>query len=433
MGVRGRFLLVAGLASAFAPAASAAAPRLVTVGYRTPGALHGLRVVRRIPALRTAEVRVANERVAVRLRSRPGIRFVQRLVPRTRSGSPVFAQGTLAVPEWQFAAAHEDLVPSWVQQAAANVTIAVVDTGADLNVPSLAAKAPITWNVTTNSAAVSDQVGHGTFVASLAAGSISTPNAMQGFGGAAKLMIVQANRGGTGFSDVDEANAIVWATDHGANIINLSLGGTQTSVVERSAVQYAMSKGVLLVAAAGNSAQEGNPTVYPAALIGRSGLVVGAADEGGARASFSTTGSYVDLLAPGVDVLGALANGVSSTLFAPASTPGAFGSYGYGSGTSYAAPEIAGAAALVLAANPSLSATAVAQTLEATASGSGTWTNALAFGDVNVAAAVQRALGGAAPTLVQPPILVKPKQAKPKKNATTEPAGKKRSSIQRPG
>lgn len=432
MGVRGRFLLVAGLASAFAPAASAAVPRLLTVGYRTPAALHGLRVMQRIPALRTAEVRVANERVAARLRSRPGIRFVQRVVPRTRFGSEV-SLSALAVPEWQWTAAHENLVPSWVQAAAANVTIAVVDTGADLTVPSLAAKAPITWNVTTSSPAVSDQVGHGTFVASLAAGSVSTPDAMQGFGGAAKLMIVQANRGGTGFSDVDEADAIVWATDHGANIINLSLGGTQTSVVEQSAVQYAMSKGVLLVAAAGNSAQNGNPTMYPAALIGRNGLVVGAADAGGARAPFSSTGSYVDLLAPGVDVLGALASGISSGFFTPTSTPGAVGSYGYGSGTSYSAPEVAGAAALVMGANPSLGAAGAAQTLEATASGAGVWTNDLAFGDLNVAAAVQRATGGPAPALAPPPQPVKPKQAKPKKNATTQPAGKKRPAIQRPG
>jgi subtilisin family serine protease len=72
-------------------------------------------------------------------------------------------------------------------------------------------------------------------------------------------------------------------------------------------------------------------------------------------------------------------------------TPGATGSYGFGSGTSYAAPEVAGAAALVWAANPSLDAAGVAATIEATASSHGRWTRELAFGNVDVAAAVYRA------------------------------------------
>jgi subtilisin family serine protease len=235
---------------------------------------------------------------------------------------------------------------------------------------------------------------------------------MSGFGGDARLMIVQANRGGTGFSDADEANAIVWAVDHGANIVNLSLGGTQTSQVERSAIDYAAQHGVLLVAAAGNSAQQGNPTVYPAALVGDSGLVVGASDAAGVRASFSTTGSYVDVLAPGVDVLGALASGASSASFTPVATPGSNGTYGFGTGTSYASPEVAGAAALVWAANPKLDAAGVAATLEATAAGHGAWTNDLAFGTIDVAAAVQHAASAAAPTVSRPVVVTKPKVQK---------------------
>jgi subtilisin family serine protease len=329
---------------------------------------------------------------------------------------------TLTVPEWQWSAVHADLVPAWVQQAARSITIAVIDTGADILAPSLAAKSPVTWNVTTGSSTVHDSVGHGTFVASLAGGTTSDPNGMSGFGGDARLMIVQANRGGTGFSDLDEANAIVWAVDHGANIINLSLGGTQTSLVERNAIDYATQHGVLLVAAAGNSAEQGNPTVYPAALIGRAGLVVGASNASGARAPFSTTGTYVDVLAPGVDVLGALASGISSTFFSPVATPGSNGAYGYGSGTSYAAPEAAGAAALVWAANPKLDAAGVAATLEATAASQGAWTKELAFGTIDVAAAVLRATGGSPPTVSRPVIAAKPK---PQKAAKVRAAAKK--------
>jgi subtilisin family serine protease len=391
MGVRGSCCVVAAVATICAPTAGAAG-RLVSVGYSAPSALHGLRVDLRVPALRTARVHVPSLRAVRQLRARPGIRFVQLEQPRADTGAPTLsAASTPAVPEWQWAAAHEDLVPPWVQAAAASVTIAVVDTGADVTVPSLAAKSPTTYDVATQTDAVHDSVGHGTFVASLAAGAIGGSAGMSGFGGAAALVIVQANRGGTSFSDLDEAAAIVWAVDHGARIVNLSLGGSQTSLVERGAVDYATSHGVLLVAAAGNSGQVGNPVVYPAALLGPAGLVVGAAAPGGARAPFSTKGGYVDVLAPGVDVLGALAPGIPAGLLSPVDTPGATGNYGFGSGTSYAAPEVAGAAALVWAANPSLDAAGVAATIEATASSHGRWTRELAFGNVDVAAAVYRA------------------------------------------
>jgi subtilisin family serine protease len=387
----------------------ASANRVFSVGYRTPASLHGLQVLSRIEALRTAEVRVPNARAEGALRSRPGIRFVQQIAPRAQADAPEipFSAG-LSTPEWQWNAVHADQVPAWVQQAARRITIAIIDTGADVLAPNIAAKSPVTWNVASGVSTVHDSVGHGTFVASLAAGVSADVGGMSGFGGEARLMIVQANRGGLGFSDVDESRAIVWAVDHGANIINLSLGGARTSQVERKAIDYATKRGVLLVAAAGNSAEQGNPTVYPAALIGATGLVVGASNAAGERASFSTTGPFVDVLAPGVDVLGALASGISSTFFTPASTPGSTGAYGYGTGTSYAAPEAAGAAALVWAANPNLDAAGVAATLEATAAGQGTWTNELAFGTIDIAAAVAHAAGGPPPTLARP-VVAKPK------------------------
>ena len=396
MGRKGVGCLAAAIALTIAPAASA--DRLVSVGYTSPANLHGLRVVDRIAALRVAEVRVPNVHAVQRLRARPGIRFVQRAHARIEMSAP-------SIPAWQWSATHANLVPSWVSAAASSVKIAVIDTGADLSTPTLAAKHPITWNVVTGSPSVTDVVGHGTFVASLAAG--ASADGVSGFGGDAQLLVVQANRGGAGFSDIDEANAITWAVDNGAKIINLSIGGAETSTIERNAIDYATSHGVLIVAAAGNSAEQGNPLVYPAALLRDSGLVVGAATTTGARALFSSTGSYVDVLAPGVDVLGALAKGVPAGFFSPVLTPSALGSYAIGSGTSYAAPEVAGAAALVWAANPSLSAEGVAATIEATSSNGGSWTPDLAFGNVDVAAAVARATGGPAPVMKKP-VVVKP-------------------------
>jgi subtilisin family serine protease len=217
-------------------------------------------------------------------------------------------------------------------------------------------------------------------------------------------MIVQANRADTSFTDVDEAAAIVWAVDHGARIVNLSLGGRTTSRAERTAVDYAVDHGVLLVAAAGNEYQQGNPVEYPAALIqpvgsngvGGRGLVVAASNATGARAPFSTTGSFVSLAAPGVNVLGAVASTAPGASYGRVPLPGSLaGSYGVGSGTSYAAPQVAGTAALVWGVNPLLSAAQVAQILKSTATGRGSWNEQTGFGVLDAAAAVAQAGGGA--------------------------------------
>src|SRR4029078_10303695 len=101
----------------------------------------------------------------------------------------------------------------------------VVDTGADVTHPDLAAKSPETWDVVHHRTSVRDNDGHGTFVSSLATGSVDTAEGIAGFGGDAKLLMVSAVGAGDSFSDVDEAAAIIYAVDHGAKIITLSIGG----------------------------------------------------------------------------------------------------------------------------------------------------------------------------------------------------------------
>lgn len=392
------------LLSSAAPACARPASRFV-VSYRSPRALRralddGAAIVRSIPVLHVAEVRGGRsgfERRAKRL----GV-TVSRLVQHASAVEPALLDTTIAGRpfEWQYDAVHLDAVPVSVLRAASSVTIAVIDTGADVSAPDLAAKAPWTYDARSGTAEVRDVNGHGTFVASLAAGSVTNAAGIAGFGGDARLLVVKASRDDGTMTDFDEAGGIVYAVDRGARIINLSVGGRSTSIVERRALAYAARHGVLVVAAAGNEHDSGNPVEYPAALLqpvgsdgrGGTGLAVGASTADGTRAFFSNTGSQLSLLAPGADVFGALSSLSPLDDFPRTPLPsGGGGLYGFASGTSFAAPEIAGAAALVMAANPLLRSAEVAQLLKTTASNRGNWNPDSGYGIVDVAAAVAAA------------------------------------------
>lgn len=399
------------VAAASTGGATAAAPRF-SIGYSSEQALTAALarapgvVVRRVPALHIAEVRPQGSPLhfAARIACLPGIRFVEPVAARASRAEPGLTDRLAnGLPlEWEYQATQADAVPPSILSAAGALTIAVVDTGADLTAPDLAAKALTGFNVRTGTVDVRDQNGHGTFVASLAGGSGSNGEGIAGFGGAAKLLIVKAGGGDGSFSDVDKAAGIVYAVDHGAQIINLSFGGPDTSATERNAVAYAARHGALLIAAAGNEAGNGNPVEYPAALlqpvdsngVGGIGLAVGASTMRGDRAAFSSFGSFLSLVAPGVDVLGALPSVAPASTLQTVRLPGSRrGRYGLASGTSFAAPQVSGAAALVWAANPSLSAEDVATILKETASGDGAWTPEAGYGVLDVAAAVARASG----------------------------------------
>jgi thermitase len=299
--------------------------------------------------------------------------------------------------EWQWDAARVNQVPDWALRAAAGVKIAVIDSGADLGAPDVADKHPTTWSVLSRSAGVRDTLGHGTFVSSLAAGSVENGVGISGFGGDARLLVVQAISADGYVTDVDEAAAMVYAVEHGAKIVNLSIGGSETSALERRTIRWAAERGVLVVAAAGNEHDDGNAPEYPAALLqpvgsnGRAGigLSVGATSMDGSRAYFSNTGSYLSLAAPGYNVFAAeSAEAPWPRAQLPWASPGY---YGWASGTSFSSPEVAGAAALVWGANPKLTAQQVASVLKQSADGNG-WNRELGWGRLDAAAAVQLAL-----------------------------------------
>ncbi len=414
------FLLGTLVATAVAAPAATATPsikpdpvrRNVLVAYSSRAALDEAlarfpaRVVRSLPHLNAVEVDPDAHRdlFAAGVSEQPGIAYVDGLVRRRpRSEPALVALFRPGLPyQWQYVATRANLVPEPVLRAAATVKVAIVDTGADVTHPDLAAKAPETYDVVRKRADVRDRDGHGTFVASLAGGSITNGDGIAGFSGDAQLLIVKASGGEGMFTDVDEAAAIVYAVDHGARVINLSLGGVGTSALERKAVEYAAARNVLLVAAAGNEYEAGNPVEYPAALLqppgshgqGGVGLSVGATTMTGRRARFSNTGTHISLAAPGENVFGAIAAGTNARDWPRYALPGSTaGLYGWSTGTSFSSPQVAGAAALVMAANPRLSAREVAGVIKATASGRGSWNPAVGYGVLDVAAAVAAAGG----------------------------------------
>lgn len=214
------------------------------------------------------------------------------------------------------------------------VVIAVVDTGVDNNHSDLSGLVLQGYNAIDGSNNSTDDHGHGTHVAGIASAQTDNGNGVASVSFQSQVLPVKVlNKDGVGtYGDVSEG--ITYSADNGARIINLSLGGSSDSETLKRAVNYALSKGSLLVAAAGN---DGNDApVYPAAYKGV--LAVSASDSNDNLASFSSYGNNIFVSSPGVSVI--------------SSVPG--GSYASWSGTSMAAPHLAGLLALQLSYKPSM-------------------------------------------------------------------------------
>lgn len=234
-----------------------------------------------------------------------------------------------------------DAPEAWnIHTGTSNVIIAVIDTGVDLDHPDLVAKitsgGQAGYNYISPGALPDDDNGHGTHVAGIAAASGNNGVGIAGVSWGARVMplkVLSASGSGTIYN---LALAIRYAADHGAKVINMSLGGgcgTGWPDVE-SAVNYAVSKGVVLVAASGNN--YAGVVSCPGAINGV--MAVGATDSSDVRASYSNYGTALDVMAPGSSIY--------------STWPG--GGYAYDSGTSMATPHVAGLAALLWSFAPGL-------------------------------------------------------------------------------
>ncbi|KIR64714.1 type VII secretion-associated serine protease mycosin [Micromonospora haikouensis] len=239
----------------------------------------------------------------------------------------------------------------------AGVTVGVIDSGVDRRHPQLAGRVTAGADfLDPGGDGSGDCAGHGTGVASIIAAEPRAGVAFQGLAPGARILpvrvseqqVVEGRESGRTVSAADFARAIRWAVDHGADVVNLSVVLYTDNPAVRAAVGYAVARDVVVVAAAGNLHDSGDPRPYPAAYDGVLG--VGAIGADGRRADFSQTGPYVDLVAPGGEVLMA--------------APGQ--GHRRAEGTSYAAPFVAATAALVRQYRPELTAEQVTRQILAT-------------------------------------------------------------------
>lgn len=218
-----------------------------------------------------------------------------------------------------------------VEMGNGDIVVAVLDTGVS-NHADVSAKYLAGYNVVDGNNNPADGHGHGTFVSSITAAVTNNNLGIAGSAPNVKILPVKVlTDDGWGYYSWI-ASGILWAVDHGADVINMSLGGSSNSSVMQDAINYAYSKDVVVVASAGNSGTS-SPS-YPANSAHV--ISVGATDINDARASFSQYGSWLDMVAPGVNIFGARKGG----------------GYGYWNGTSFSAPIVSALSGLVRAKNP---------------------------------------------------------------------------------
>jgi thermitase len=280
------------------------------------------------------------------------------------------------------------------------ITIAIIDTGIDPGHPDLASKIVAGYDFVSGDSNPTDGNGHGTHVAGIATAITNNGVGVAGMDWNARIMPIRVlDNSGSGWSS-DIASGIDWAWQHGAKVLNLSLGGTSYSSTMQDAVNAAHAAGSLVVAAMGNCRTTGpgcpvaNPTNYPAAY--NNVMAVAATGPTDTYSSFSQYGAHCDIAAPGGDMSYYHdPNGIYSTMptypVYLTTSYSYYTNYDYLNGTSQATPYVAGLAALIWSTNSTLTPDQVQTAIQNTAVDLGTagWDSNYGWGRINALAAVQ--------------------------------------------
>jgi subtilisin family serine protease len=324
-----------------------------------------------IPAL------VVDVPAGVSLRRIRGVRYVEPLVTRHLAFTPT---DPLVSKQWYLS--YSGFYEPWITLPAfEQIPVAIIDSGVDTSHPDLAGKILDNESFVGGSAKV-DTLGHGTFVAGLIGAGLDNGIGIAGLAPSARLLVAKVVTKSRAIPVEAEAKAIRWAVDNGARVINMSLGGIRDpldpdrdtySRLEADAVAYAISNGVVVVAAVGNSDQApASPwkyASYPAALPHVLG--VSATTDAGGIPSFSNRDSiYNDLAAPGLQILSILPRPLTARF--PSCSEQGYSScgsdeYREAQGTSFAAPQVTAAAAVLLSLRPTLRPEQVTRILQSTA------------------------------------------------------------------
>ena len=366
-----------GIAPSFAQSLSAVVPGELLVGVRAGSSVSQRQqtltqraqalapavadVVGSQPVLSVVRMKVrpgiSDTQAAAILRQRPDVTYVEPNRIRTIAATP--NDTSYATKQYGPQKTQANLAwDIWTPQQ--QTILAIVDTGVDYTHSDLSAKlltdvnGVVGYNTVAGTTNAQDDNGHGTHCSGIAAANTNNANGIAGIAGynpniptaqdAIKIMPVKVLDSSGSGSDVTVADGIVWATDHGANVISMSLGSTGFSTTLGNAVAYAIQNNVTVVCAAGNNGN--NILFYPAAYPNV--ISVAATDSNDKLASFSNYGSWVKVAAPGYNIYSTYVGG----------------GYAYLSGTSMACPHVAGEAALIRSHNPALTSVEVENRIE---------------------------------------------------------------------
>jgi type VII secretion-associated serine protease mycosin len=235
------------------------------------------------------------------------------------------------------------------------VIVAVVDTGVDMGHPDLQNNLMNGYSTVKGVSSVQDDNGHGTHVAGIIAAISNNGRGGVGLAPKCKIMPVKVLSGKGEGNDSDIAEGIIWAVDHGANIINLSLGGSNAGRTLENAMTYAFNSNVLVIAAMGNNGE--NIKNYPAAY--KNVIAVGATDVKNKTVPFSNYGDWISLSAPGLKIYSTFPRErveLSKYNLAP--------NYAILSGTSMSVPFVVGLAGLIMSKNPGINRAEIRKRME---------------------------------------------------------------------